>query len=169
MNIFYLHPNAQVCAEMHCDKHIVKMILEYAQLLSTAHRELDGDEYADDTGLYKATHKNHPSAVWARKSRSNYRWVHSLLLSVCEQYTQRYGKVHKTQSSGVVEALSRCPNHLDSGYFTAPPQCMPDTYKTTDTVQAYREYYCGEKMYMAEWSYSERPRWANSNHEGSRI
>ena len=165
MNIFYLHPNAQVCAEMHCDKHVVKMILEYAQLLSTAHRELDGDKYADDTGLYKATHKNHPSSIWVRKSRSNYRWVHSLLFSVCEQYTQRYGRVHKTQSSGVVEALSRCPNHLNIGYFTAPPQCMPDAYKAVDTVQAYREYYCGEKMYMAKWSYSERPKWANSNHE----
>tara|TARA_R110000824_G_scaffold148878_1_gene318827 strand:- start:612 stop:1139 length:528 start_codon:yes stop_codon:yes gene_type:complete len=175
MNIFYLHPNAQVCAEMHCDAHVVKMLLEYAQLLSTAHRELDGDKYADDTGLYKATHKNHPSAVWVRKSRSNYRWVHSLLLGVCEQYTQRYGRVHKTQSSGVVEALSRCPIHLSIGYFTAPPLCMPDEYKAVDVVDAYRDYYIGEKLYkkdgkpMAKWSYSERPKWANSNHEGSGI
>ena len=65
MNIFYLHPDCRVAAKMHCDKHCVKMILETAQLLSTAHRELDGDELADQRGLYKSTHRNHPSAVWA--------------------------------------------------------------------------------------------------------
>jgi hypothetical protein len=170
MNVFYLHPNAQVCAEMHCDKHVVKMILEYAQLLSTAHRELDGDDLlADNSGFYKATHKNHPSAIWARETTANYRWVHGLLLSLCDQYTARYGKVHKTQSSGVVDALSRYPNHLTIGHFTAPPQCMPDEYKAVDAVDAYRDYYLGEKMYMAKWSYSERPTWANSNHEGNVI
>ena len=67
MNIFYLHKDPKTCAEMHCDKHVVKMVLEYAQLLSTAHRVLDGDEWADKAQLYKATHKNHPSAIWARE------------------------------------------------------------------------------------------------------
>lgn len=78
MNIFYLHKNTEQCANMHCDKHVVKMILESAQLLCTAHRVCDGDDYCDDYNLYKKTHQNHPSAVWVRKSADNYRWLHEL-------------------------------------------------------------------------------------------
>ena len=81
MNIFYLHENPQRCAEMHCDKHVVKMILETAQLLSTAHHEIDGEPSIE---CYKATHKNHPSAVWARENRSNYIWLWNLLNSLCK-------------------------------------------------------------------------------------
>lgn len=91
MNIFYLHSDAKECAVMHCDKHVVKMILETAQLLSTAHRLLDGN---DDPILYKATHKNHPSAIWTRKSQKNYLWLTSLLQNLCQEYTYRYGKIH---------------------------------------------------------------------------
>ena len=61
-----------VAAEMHCNKHVVKMILETAQMLSTAHRVIDGDEYADRMGLYKMAHKNHPSTIWTRTSTENY-------------------------------------------------------------------------------------------------
>ena len=76
MNIFYLHDDPEVCAKSHCDKHVVKMILEYSQLLSTAHHELDGEPSIE---CYKSTHKNHPSALWARTNRSNYNWLWSLL------------------------------------------------------------------------------------------
>ena len=49
MNLFYLHDNPKDCANMHVDKHCVKMILEYAQLLSTAHRVLDGNQVVGKT------------------------------------------------------------------------------------------------------------------------
>ena len=75
MNIFYLDKNPVVAAQMQCDKHVVKMILESAQMLSTAHRVLDGNEYADKKGLYKMAHKNHPSTIWARSSLENYVWL----------------------------------------------------------------------------------------------
>ena len=71
MNIFYLDRDPHEAARLQCDKHVVKMILETAQLLSTAHNELDGGQIA-----YKTTHKNHPSAVWARKSLDNYLWLY---------------------------------------------------------------------------------------------
>ena len=111
MNIFYLDRDVTKCAEYHNDKHVVKMILEYAQLLSTAHRVLDGKEYIDassgrkikrwrleDTSLegclYKATHVNHPSAVWVRQSNNNYNWLVCLFQSLLSEYTHRYGKIH---------------------------------------------------------------------------
>jgi len=159
MNIFYLDSDPVVAAKMHCDKHVVKMVLETAQLLSTAHRQLDGDISADAFGLYKTAHKNHPSAVWARKSRSNYRWLHSLLVALCEEYTLRYGKVHKSQRTGIVDSLRRCPDNLPLGYFNLPPQCMPDKYKCDHPIDAYRNYYLGDKMYMATWKFTEAPSW----------
>ena len=157
MNIFYLHKNPHQSARMHCDKHCVKMILETAQLLSTAHRELDGDNYANLYGLYKSTHKNHPSAVWVRQSTSNYQWAYELLKHLCEEYTSRYGKVHKT--SRLLHALNFTPMNIPVMDFTPPPQCMPDEYKQKSTVGAYRHYYLNEKLYMAKWAYSDTPAW----------
>lgn len=157
MNIFYLHENPERCAEMHCDKHVVKMILETAQLLSTAHHEIDGEPSIE---CYKATHKNHPSAVWARENRSNYIWLWNLLNSLCKEYTKRYGKVHKTERIGMVRDLGTCPYELRNGPFTDPPQCMDDYCKVPEnTIMAYRNYYINEKSYMARWEFTPEPIW----------
>jgi len=148
MNIFYLDNNPKTCAEMHVDKHVVKMILETAQLLSTAHRVLDGHEYVDDSSgrrikrwkltnsfagddlLYKATHINHPSAVWARESKANYQWLAYLLVELCKEYTHRYGKVHKCEEIGLVKWLVNCiPENIPNKPFTQPTPAMPDQYK----------------------------------------
>ena len=161
MNIFYLHPDAKIAAQMHCDKHVVKMLLETSQLLCTAHRELDDNSFADDAGLYKATHKNHPSAVWVRQSRSNYRWTYALLIALCKEYTLRYGKTHKTQRLGIVGSLRRCPDNLPVGYFIAPPQCMPPEFHCDNPVKAYRDYYLGKKMGFAVWKL-KTPDWVTA-------
>ena len=156
MNLFVLSPDAGSAAALHCDKHVVKMILEYAQLLSTAHHEIDGDP---SINCYKATHKNHPSAVWARENRSNYQWLWQLLSNLLQEYTFRYGKIHKTESSGVFWALTNLPHELRGGKFTDPPQCMPDYCKAPDAVIAYRNYYIREKSYMARWKNTDSPLW----------
>ena len=162
MNIFYLHPEAKIAAQMHCDKHVVKMLLETSQLLCTAHRELDDNSFADDAGLYKIAHKNHPSAKWVRESRENYRWTHSLLVALCEEYTLRYGKTHKTQRLGIVGSLHRCPDNILSVAFTDPPQCMPPEFHCDNPVKAYRDYYLGEKMRFAVWKFTETPDWVTA-------
>jgi len=158
MNIFYLDHDAETAARMHCDKHCVKMILETAQLLSTAHRVLDGDRNANLWSLYKLTHKNHPSAQWVRESTANYRWAFTLLVELCEEYTRRYDKRHKT--TRLIEALGYYPNNLPEGEFTQPPQCMPEPYhRSGDAVAAYREYYIQDKSHFAKWQYSPTPDW----------
>ena len=162
MNIFYLHPEAKIAAQMHCDKHVVKMLLETSQLLCTAHRELDDSSFADDAGLYKVAHKNHPSAKWVRESRENYRWTHSLLVALCEEYTLRYyGKTHKTQRLGIVDSLHRCPDNILSVAFTDPPQCMPPEFHCDNPVKAYRDYYLGKKMGFAVWKL-KTPDWVTA-------
>ena len=156
MNIFYLDRDPVKCAMMHCDKHVVKMILEYAQLLSTAHHVIDVEPSID---CYRATHKNHPSAVWVRENRSNYQWLRELLDNLLVEYTFRYGKIHKTESSGVYDNLRKIPCGLRVGRFTEPPQCMPDYCKAPDPVIGYRNYYIKEKSYMARWKNTDSPLW----------
>lgn len=178
MNIFYLSHNIQECASHHVDKHTVKMILEYAQLLSTAHRLLDGQQMTnlsksgrnvkrwilpDDREhlLYSATHINHPSAVWVRKSDSNYQWLATLLDQLCSEYTHRYGKVHKCSRDGLVKfLLHNKPNNIPHGEFTEPTPAMPDEYKVQgSSVESYRRYYLGAKTRMFNWKNRPIPEW----------
>ena len=119
MNIFFLDPDPDTCAQLHCDKHNVKMILEYAQLLSTAHHVLDGDDAPP--GIYKVTHRNHPSAVWVRESMQHYRWLHKLLDACCLDYTRRYQRTHKVEKSGLLFTLAPAPRNLDNHGWTDPP------------------------------------------------
>lgn len=144
LNIFFLSESPISAARYQCDRHVVKMILESAQLLSTAHRELDGDEWADEMGLYKRTHKNHPSAVWVRQSTAHYRWLYRHFLALCEEYEYRYSKTHKSLIK-LGTALCEVPGNLEDDGWTDPPQCMPDPYKHRNTIQAYRNYYVLDK------------------------
>ena len=175
MNIFYLHNDPVKCAEMHVDKHCVKMILEYAQLLSTAHRVLDGVEQRSvsktgrkrttyeltdsrETLLYSATHINHPSAVWVRQSAKNYNWLYSMFQALLTEYTYRYGKTHACTK--LLAALSTPPKNIKLGNFTEPTPAMPDHYKVNgDSIQSYKNYYLGDKTRMFSWKNRNAPAW----------
>ena len=182
MNIFYLDHDPRKCAEMHNDKHCVKMILEYCQLLSTAHRIIDGKEtmaksktgrnvkrwVLDDEResiLYSATHINHPSAIWCRQSDKNYFWLGSLLNQLCNEYTYRYGKTHKTDCDGLVSYLSNYkPKNIPIGEFTQPTPAMPDDVKVPgDSIASYRNYYINNKTHLANWKKRNIPTWYNAH------
>ena len=128
MNIFYLHEDPVRSAQLHCDKHVVKMIIEYAQMLSTAHRMLDGTQYIDQSSgrrikrwrlanpymesfLYKASHINHPSAVWVRENAIQYQYMYDMFVALCDEYTYRYGKVHMTDDK-LREMLNVLPQNI---------------------------------------------------------
>jgi|TARA_R110002126_G_C10487833_1_gene502816 hypothetical protein len=149
---------------MHLDKHCVKMILEYSQLLSTAHRVLDGDDYADAHGFYKKTHMNHPSAVWVRKSADNYAWLVQLLSFLCIEYTYRYGKIHKVQDTRLMHKLFLIPNNIGTEPFTEPTPAMPDDCKIiNDSIASYRKYYQLYKAHIAKWTDRNMPYWFDKN------
>ena len=167
MNIFYLDKNPRDAAQMMCDKHVVKMILESAQMLSTAHRVLDGDEYANNYGLYKMAHKNHPSTIWVRTCDENYEWLWNHMEALMYEYTHRYGKKHATER--LTHALWKLPINISYGEFTDPPQCMPDYCKGDDTVSAYQTYYIEEKSYFATWKNRETPEWFNDRNKESSV
>lgn len=168
MNIFFLDRDPAIAARHHCNKHVVKMIVESAQLLSTAHRILDGEKNDKqwilpderDQVLYRATHPNHPSAVWVRDNIDHYRWVHDLLYYLIYEYKLRYGgKYHKTQ--GIQLHLLDAPKNTPITEWQDPPQCMPDECKHEDTVTAYRNYYTKYKSDIAKWTVREEPEWWN--------
>ena len=155
MNIFYLDRDPKIAAQMMCDKHVVKMILESAQMLSTAHRVLDGNDIGDSKGLYKMAHKNHPSTIWARTNSSNYEWLWDHFDALMKEYTHRYGKKHASER--LIHSLWENPKNITHGDFTDPPQCMPDYCKGEDTVLAYQNYYILEKSGFAKWTKREMP------------
>lgn len=156
MNIFYLSKDPKTAAVYHNDKHVVKMILESAQLLSTAHRILDGNNAPEQ--VYKATHKNHPSAIWARTNINNYMWLYSLFCSLCDEYKFRYNKTHLTDTK-LRDVLSQAPMNISKDAFFQPPQAMPDTYRSSDSVTSYRNYYRLAKNHLAKWSKRNIPDW----------
>jgi hypothetical protein len=153
---------------MHCDKHVVKMIIEYAQMLSTAHRILDGEQYTDASSgrriqrweldgdmeqvLYKASHINHPSTQWVRENAIQYQYAYDMFTALCDEYTFRYGKVHLTDKK-LRKLLNNLPNNITLGVFHEPPQCMPNDVKVLgDTINAYHKYYAIYKKEFAKWT-----------------
>lgn len=173
MNIFYLHKDPKIAAQMQINKHVVKMILESAQLLSTAHRVIDGFEEIKlsingrrlktwthpnptlNSLLYQSTHVNHPCAIWVRQSNENYMWLYEHFKALCEEYTRRYKKIHATDLK-LSLTLQHLPEDIPYKDFTEPPLAMLDIYKASDAVQSYRNYYEGEKLDKGNTEEKER-------------
>jgi hypothetical protein len=151
MNIFVLSKNPQLAAHLHCDKHVVKMILETAQLLYSAHSVIP-------EGGYKKTHVNHPCAIWTRESVANYKWLAELGWWLCKEYQFRYGehKTHKTEKH-IVWLTENVPDIPDVG-LTPFRQAMPVIYKCEDPVEAYQAYYLGDKVPRGFIKYTRRER-----------
>ena len=167
MNIFVLDKDPQIAAQMMCDKHVVKMIVESAQMLSTAHRVLEGTEWTDyakngrrikrwkspyklmEDLLYKASFVGHPCTQWVMKNDKNYYWLTE----------HRYGKVHKTDDMISLIRYRKPQNIPIADSITPFAQAMPEEYKNDNAVEAYRAYYLGEKTGFAKWKNAETPSW----------
>ena len=181
MNIFILHNDPVVAAQMQCDKHVPKMVVESAQMLSTAHRMLDGTEqiapsksgkrmvrhyrlFEDpemDQVLYKAVHYKHPCTVWTMESSDNYLWHWKHFSALCEEFTFRFGKIHKT--SLLRSPLWTLPHNIPKGGMTpfklamsSNPECILE-----NAVLSYRAFYQTkqERFKMAWEKNRPKPHW----------
>jgi len=159
MNIFYTDPCPVVSAQSLCDKHVVKMPLESAQMLCTAWRVQKPvlELWCDSKGFYQSVHENHPSTKWARANAKQYKWLFNHYVALCVEYNHRYGKIHK--SFELASELCHVPDTIIKGMFTEPPRCMPDEYKTGNTITSYRDYIHGEKKHFAKWTRRQAPDW----------
>lgn len=187
MNIFILDESPIVAAQLQCNKHIVKMPLESAQMLSTAHRMVDGKEttgisksgkrtvkkyvFTDrpiEDLLYKAVHFNHPCTKWTMETKENYNWHYEHWVALCKEYEYRYGKTHLsyTKLSGF---LSTPPKNIPDGPLTQFPLAMnehPECMFKDDPVRSYRAFYqTKQKRFKMEWKPRDTPEWFKRNTE----
>lgn len=178
MNIFYISNNPVQATEWMVNRHIVSQTKESAQLLSTAHRVLDGKEVvgksktgrsvkrwvlpdARENVLYSATHVNHPSAVWCRQSVMNYNWLADHLFALLAEYTYRYGKTHKIEGE-ISYMLQSPPLNLKEYDMTTMPSAMDKKYIISDDpVVNYRNYYKHGKTHLHVWKKRNPPEWIN--------
>lgn len=162
MNIFVLDKDPQLAAQYHCDKHVVKMVLETAQIISTA---LKGNKIYNALGLYKPTHANHPCVRWAMDNNNNLHWLLTFGVCLSKEYTHRYGKEHK--SAEIIFKVSRAfmNLHWDVG-FTEPKsfvKCVPEKYRYLPAVEAYKKYYLEEKAKFAKYTNRKLPHFMDSD------
>jgi len=160
MNIFYVERDPEKAARALADKHVVKMVLETAQLLSTAHRVLDGPTLPDgrEQMLYKATHINHPSSKWVRESNNNYNWLFVHFHALLDEYTYRYEKTHACEK--MLPYLQLLPVKIPIGPLTPPPCAMDEQYRISeDALENYRNYYKHGKKHLHSWKNRQPPAW----------
>ena len=175
MNIFVLDRDPIQAAKYMCDKHVVKMILESCQLLSTAHRVLDGTKieaitpknrkytrYIMDGNLenflYKSTMINHPCSIWCRESSINYKWLATHAVELIHQYGSRYGKIHASEEL-TNWLYNNFPKNIQKAHLTTFVLAMPDQYKCSNAVLSYQNYYINEKYRFAKWKDGNIPFW----------
>ena len=151
MNIFILDPDVSEASKFHCDKHVVKMPLETAQMLCTAHSKFTSD------APYKPTHKNHPCNLWLLQSIDNYRWLVNLGLELCKEYSYRYGKIHKCEA--IIKWCKNNEPNIPSIGLTDFALAMPDEFKTDCAIESYRNYYKHAKNHLHTWKNRNKPEW----------
>ena len=143
MNIFVLDLVPERAAEYHCDKHVVKMPLETAQILSTVHWRY-GNE-----APYKPTHDRHPCTIWAGQTVENYIWAWRLGMALCKEYTYRYDRKHACER--VLQILRMPPLRLTDRGCTPFAKAMPEQYIYPTATASYRAYYQHEKARLCTW------------------
>jgi len=181
MNIFVLDKDPVISAEYHCDKHVVKMILEASQMLSTAHwiklLELNQKSIADFKRMrdmkeylyqstnkklqppYKLTHPRHPCTIWTHQTKQNYLWHVDLCDALCKEYTRRYNRIHKSEQY-VSWFRNNLPLNIKDDVLEDFAICMKDEYKISDDpVVCYKFYYIKDKSRFAKWRYTKEPLW----------
>lgn len=158
MNIFRLDYDPLLAASYACDRHCIKMCLESCQLLHTALRQFG----CTADWLYKPFNPKHPSCLWVRESRSNFKWLVRHGKALCAEYTKRYGKHHKCYP---LIDRAECESALiPEGPETKQLLAMPDQFKNDDVVHSYRLYYAGAKAPFATWKTNEPYWWDEYRH-----
>ena len=158
MNIFVVDEDPVIAAKNLCDKHVVKMIVEGCQMLSTVHRMHSSHVIYAPVELYKESFRNHPCTIWARESTENYMWLAEHTLALSFEYSHRYNKTHKAHKMANW-FCHHIPHGITKVNLTPFAQAMPDKYKEANAVMAYRNYYIYEKARFAKWKFANPPTW----------
>lgn len=184
MNIFVLDQDPIKAAQLQCDKHVVKMIVESAQMLSTAHRLLDGtmelrpsksgkrmvkywklpDEREDV--VYKNVHETHPCTLWTMENKMNYYWHYDHFIALCNEYNYRYSKIHSTDTLLRSVLIAAPLNMKSADRVTKQPLAMKDYPECMfdDVVKSYRAFYqTKQDRFKMSWTERPTPEWFKFN------
>ena len=154
MNVFFLDRSPKLCAQYHCDKHLLKQIPDVAQILCTVMRN-NGISYG-----YTGRKNNHPCIKWAQQQDGNFLWLKSLGIELCKEYAYRYSDNNSPKHASEHIIRDSYPTDLGKSLkMTVPPQCMPDHFKNLDPVKAYRQYYLGSKADLLSYTKRHIPMW----------
>ena len=152
MNIFVVDTDPEVAARSLCDKHIVKMPLETAQMLcAVSWRFLV-------PAPYKPGFQHHPCTRWAGETLENWHWLLRHGLELCAEYERRFWRRH-----ACLKVLLWCQEQ--GGRPSPGPrapfvQALPKELRQEDAVMAYRAYYLRDKARFARWTLpAEPPAW----------
>lgn len=187
MNIFVLHENPRIAAQMHCDKHVPKMIIEHTQMLAAAYystlgisrkkeipnrqsevsslfsgwprKKEDGSDWP-----YSISHINHPCTVWARGSIENFNWLLDCTEELCHEFFNRW-KNQQHSIKKIIEWMKQNPPKLESKGLQTFAMAMPEFYRSEDPIESYRRYYAFKKTYMkVAWDkLNNTPHWMNDS------
>lgn len=153
------------------------MVIEYAQMLCTAHRVLDGSQIQVldwntgrsrkvwvhpwyDSLLYRATHVMHPSSIWVRESSEHYRYLWDLMRELNSEYRFRYQRDRDHASfARLSHILHEAPLNIADAGFCEPPQSMPLHLKSESAVDGYKNFYISEKISFATYKRRVAPEW----------
>jgi hypothetical protein len=153
VNVFAVDRDPVRAGRALCDRHVVKMTLEAAQILCTAARTRLGRK-----APYRPTHASHPCVAWAAARRENWDWLVRHGLALADEYERRFGRVHSSRA--VIARMARLGPPARGGRRQPFAQVMPERYRGPDAVAAYRRYYAAEKARLATWRPPARaPRW----------
>jgi hypothetical protein len=169
MNIFVLDDDARTAAQMYCDKHVPKMVVElYQQLGSALRRHGATDDLMPITKggkPLKGGYHNHPCTRWVGDSVANFAWAWHHAMELCNEYELRYNKVHFCQKGIDVMysfRFTKIFHQFGQSYLTPFAMAMPDEYKSSNAIDSYRRYYTMEKARFAKWEKGrEAPYWWN--------
>lgn len=178
MNIFYFDNDPECCAMQYIDKHVIKMILESAQILSTVYRLKRGQETTilqngrrvkkfiiDDitlnSQLYQATHIHHPAVQWTLFSYQNFIFLKQLMIAINNEYQWRYNHTTPHKSMFILDYIQNLSlKDFEQDQMTTPISCMDQQYIISDSpIINYRNYYIHAKSQFATWKKRESPHW----------
>ena len=172
MNIFFLSWSYEECAKLYCDQHVVKILLEIAQMLYTAHHTTSPSGWNANAPLtkngkahgYRPAHPKHPMTIWVGSTINNYMWTVKFGMALACEHHRRFGTVHSCvphilwlftnipkSFSGNTSATARYATEGFPPNLTPPPMCMPLEYHDDNIVRAYQNYYKGDKLRFARW------------------
>ena len=162
VNFFYLDKDVEKTAKYYCDKHVVKIPIEIAQILSKIHHILKTKiDYQKIYQNSKVVSETLGPYVWSLSSLENYIWTCNLGLELIKEYKHRFNKTYHKTEEVLQYLLDNLPPIEKRGI---TPFIMTNKYDmfqyiSKDPVKNARYNYAEMKCVDDKWTKRKKPNW----------